>query len=630
MGHFARERNLRDHWERCTREPLYFFNQEVKILPKGEEDKRKIEPVPMYPFLSGQQRLFDTWWRQWSGRGYSRILVYKARQVGSTSVWAAIMFWLMLTQGNRKGFISAHHKGSTGDIFQNKIKYYYNHLSPQLQIPIQSSNSTKLTLVKRKKANGRNVNTFHGEIGVETAGNPDAARSRTLNDLLLSEVAFFPDMDALVNAAFNAVADEQGNLIMESTSCGIGNYWHNTWEHRGETLTDYERLFVSWMDSTDYTRAVSDDWSMKFYRLKEVATVLRERKSDPLSEELARLQQGLSVISYDVDKIIEHDLNAEQYAWYQYALYNKAKGQNLQEKIDNRNQEFPSTVEESFIGSGRPTFNQKRLYEMLKSATPGERRILVVDRDDREVDVVTSESGQGGVLRVWEDPVPEAKYFITADTDEGGGADNTALHCYRQVGDDLIQVASIAQISLEPNIAANEAARLGYLYNMAEIRPEITGSAGMTFTSFLRDVIGYPRIYRQQVWDHVTKKPTTKIGWRTTKGTRSLMIQKAQERVNGGKLHLNSPSTIKEMLKMQFDLKKGRHDHPRGGHDDEVIAVCIACVTAELERSPFKRRPTPKEKPAPPPDSVAYHDNILFGRGKVDAPNYLDNWRVGE
>jgi len=621
---YKRERKFKDHWARSGEDPLYFFATELKIINKEHQVQ------PLFPLRRGQKKLYDAWWSQFSLRNYVRMIVNKGRQVGSSTLFCALIYWLTVAKGNRKALVTAHHAGSTATLFNEKIKFFHERISGQMRFPKKRSNRAELILVTRKEGASKDDDKFWGQIAVETAGSPEAARSRTLSDLLLSEVAFFEDMGALVNAAFNSVADDVGTMVLESTSNGVGNYWHTLHEKRGDTLTDYERIFVSWMDDDGYTKSVTSAWASKYYRLRYVAGALREIKSPQLAVELALLQKELAIIDYDVVKIVDYQPTAEQYAWYQYTLHNKSKGHTLLEKIDSRNQENPYTVEDSFIGSGRPTFDREKLYEMLKHSTPGERRIMIVERDDEEVDVIKTEPDISAMLQVWDEPDPEGKYIISVDTDSGAGGDNTAIHCYRVMGDDLIQVASLSQVSLRPADSATEAARLGYLYNTATIIPETGVSAtGTAFLMYLKEVLLYPMIYREISWDKDKRKQSQRYGWWTTKSSRLLMIQKAIERLSSGHLHLRSPSTIKEMTTMQYDMKKGRHDHPHGENDDEVIAVCIACAVAERRIRAYNRNPTPKKPKDHPMDSVARHDAMVLGRmtAAIKAPNYLDDWK---
>ncbi|MBM3251901.1 MAG: hypothetical protein FJZ11_03870, partial [Candidatus Omnitrophica bacterium] len=546
-----REKNLKDHIVRCKDDFLYFCKTELKIINK----ENRLQDF--YPLKKGQLRLNEAYEKQKKYKKYVRIIVYKGRQVGSSTYWIAREFHETVFNHYFHSAIIAHIEDSTHNLFE-RLKMFYNYLS--IKPERKRSNRKELLF---QTADGKGLNSF---IRVATAGSPEALRSQTMQFLLLSEVASFGDMESITNAAFNTVKDNTGTIVMESTSCGVGNYWHQSHDEPQTVMPDYERIFISWLDDEECQKPMSELWHNKYNRLRTLIKITKEDDENRYKSQLEALQKELDIVDYDIERIDKFDLSAAQYAWYQDVFKNKTVGITIEEKIDQRNQEYPLTPEESFIGSGTPTFDRIKLYEMKKSAKKGDKHTIALIANEIKVS-----KDNYGVIEIFAHPEPNSKYIIGIDSEEGVGQDNSSINIFLHLPETVIQVAKIGQKSLDPALCAEYAYLLAIYYNKALIVPE-ANNTGQVVVDRLLNYYRYSKIYQRESYDTITDHVIKTFGFKTTASTRDdILLTEIRIRLRENSIIIYSEETINELICMQKN-QKGKHVAPRGKHDDEVIS----------------------------------------------------------
>ena len=135
-----------------------------------------------------------------------RIIVLKARQIGATTFFAALGFWLTAMNRNQTYGIVAHRLDSAESIFQ-KCKIFYNNLPREMQ-PATTQMSTDGITFDRK--NGAGINS---KIQFATV-NEGVYRGQTLSYLHLSECAFWErDVQAVENSLAPTVAVKPRTIV---------------------------------------------------------------------------------------------------------------------------------------------------------------------------------------------------------------------------------------------------------------------------------------------------------------------------------------------------------------------------------------------------------------------------------
>jgi hypothetical protein len=309
----------------------------------------------------------------------------------------------------------------------------------------------------------------------------------------------------------------------------------------------FEFLFFGWLEHTPYRLALSQEAAVK-------------------------LQASLD----DEEKLLVsmHGAHLDQLAWRRLTIATECRG-----SVDLFHQEYPTTVEEAFLASGRPAFVPKELARHpVCEGTAGELDIKEF-KDSRQLLFIAKDRG---ALSIWARPEKGHMYVIGADPSKGvdvSAAKRGANPDYsvgfgvdRATG---VQVALLRE-RIRPLAFAEYLAYLGRWYNWAYLVPE-ANDAG-----FIDALIatGYPLelIYQRQR-DPTDRRPPVvgEIGFETTQITREWLIGAADEAIRSMAITIKSPVALNEC--QTFVIKpNGRREHREDCHDDCVIGLGLAGI----------------------------------------------------
>jgi hypothetical protein len=195
---------------------------------------------------------------------------------------------------------------------------------------------------------------------VVSAGERNAGRGLTIQNLHCSELARWPGDASETLAGLCAALSPQGELILESTPDGIGGCFYEEWMKASETGT-VQHFFPWWME--------------RRYRAKAV-------------EPLTLTEQELALIE-------RANLDLEQIGFRRRLRKNfRALAQ----------QEYAEDAESCFRASGDSVFELSAVEARLNSAPP------------------PVELRRNGQLAVWLPPLPGKRYLVAVDP-AGGGSD---------------------------------------------------------------------------------------------------------------------------------------------------------------------------------------------------------------
>ena len=176
-----------------------------------------------------------------------RIIVLKARQLGISTVSEALMFaWVMLHQ-QTYGLVIAHEIDAS-EYLLNMTKLYWE------TFPFKNLYTTKY--VSRKELAWEETGS---SIRIATAKNMRAGRSRTINAMHGSEIAFWDRPDEMMLGLRQTIPNTaKSMIILESTANGVGNWYYDTWQAATANETDFEPLFFPWWEHPDYTASAAN------------------------------------------------------------------------------------------------------------------------------------------------------------------------------------------------------------------------------------------------------------------------------------------------------------------------------------------------------------------------------------
>jgi hypothetical protein len=278
-----------------------------------------------------------------------RNIVLKARQMGLTT-WAAARFFLKtITHPGTLTLQVAHTQESAEEIFRI-VHRFLDYLPDRL----------RKGCLRTSHANVRQIifPFFDSQYRVVSAGERNAGRGMTVQNLHCSELARWPGDPAETLAGLRAALAIEGEEILESTPDGIGGCFYEEWQAAPET--GMVRHFFPW-------------WMEQRYRTKPV-----DRHS--LTEEERALVES-------------HHLSLAQIG---FRRKTQANFHGL------ARQEFAEDPESCFLASGDSVFEIAVIEQRLLSVPPA------------------LESRRNGELEIWLPPMPGKHYLVAVDPAGGG------------------------------------------------------------------------------------------------------------------------------------------------------------------------------------------------------------------
>jgi len=295
--------------------------------------------------------------RAFEERRGERNIVLKARQMGLTT-WAAARFFLKtITRPGTLTLEVAHTQESAEEIFRI-VHRFLDWLPEELRTgPLKTS-----------RANVRQIvfPALDSQYRVVSAGDRNAGRGLTVQNLHCSELARWPGNPAETLAGLRAAMAPGAELIVESTPDGVGGCFREEWLKADET--GMVRHFFPW-------------WMEQRYRAVAVRTA-------SLTEE-------------ERDLRTRHGLTLEQI------------GYRRQIRADFRGlarQEYAEDEESCFLASGNSIFELAAVEARWETApAPVELR-------------------RNGTMEIWLPPLPGKEYLVAVDPAGGGSeGDYSAL-----------------------------------------------------------------------------------------------------------------------------------------------------------------------------------------------------------
>jgi hypothetical protein len=274
------------------------------------------------------------------------------------------------------------------------------------------------------------------EYRVETAGDSNAGRGLTIQNLHCSEVARWGANAADVLASLRAAVPPDGEIVLESTPNGMGGCFYREWQ-RAEETGYVQHFFPWWMDAG--------------YRI--------------VGREAAKLMDG--ALSEDECRLMEEfGLDREQIAFRRQAKSNFGA---------RAVEEFAEDTATCFLASNSAVFDTAKI----------EARMQVLGKP-----IETRENGR---IQVWLPPARGRQYIVGVDP-AGGGTDGDYA-CVQVIDRESgLQCAELYGHYTPEELAA-QAAKLGCEYNKALLVVE-RNNHGHAVLAMLERVECYEPLFR--------------------------------------------------------------------------------------------------------------------------------------
>jgi hypothetical protein len=294
------------------------FNKRLYIetLMKVQNKARKQVPFNLNPSQ-------DIVWPYIDTPG-ARLLVLKARQMGSTTVYVGKFLADCLTVPGTVSVIASENEFATQRALA-RAHSLYNSIPTHMKPRMAHKSSYEITWPD-----------MDSTMFITSAGSKLLVRGDTIHNFLATEISRWQDPEGAMAAAEEAVPLE-GFIVMESTPWGEGDYFHTSIQSAIGGKSAYKFIFLPW-------------WLDPEYRIPEGSELALDG------------DRGKLEFTPDEHSIMEtHDLDEEQIRW-------------RRRKIADRGlyffQEYPEDPVTCFITSGEAVLDPARMDELAHMCYP--------------------------------------------------------------------------------------------------------------------------------------------------------------------------------------------------------------------------------------------------------------------
>ena len=259
----------------------------------------------------------------------------------------------------------------------------------------------------------------------------------------------------------------------------------------------------------------------------------------------------------------ENDYDKKMYGWWWG--YTEQEIEVIRRRINNP-MKFAQEYGLEFLSSGRPVFSS----DLIKRLRKGIYKIGDKVKDETGAEHTVTQNEDGLIMYI--PPRPDRNYVAGADVAEGvTGGDYSVLTIFdRETGEEV----GFWRGYMPPDRFGALLNKVGRLYNNALMVVEINNH-GLTTVTALKNLM-YPQIYFRPVvkMDTMGQQTSDRMGWKTTKVTRPLMIDDLREALADGSYKIHTEKTFDEMLTFVFD-DGGNMVSQSTFHDDCIFASAI-------------------------------------------------------
>lgn len=260
----------------------------------------------------------------------------------------------------------------------------------------------------------------------------------------------------------------------------------------------------------------------------------------------------------------ENGYAKQKYGWWWG--YTEEEIEIIRRRI-NSPMKFAQEYELEFLSSGRPVFGA----DLIKRLRKGIYHVGDKIKDENGVETVVTQNEDGFIT--YYSPVPDRTYVLGADVAEGvTGGDYSVFSIFdRETGDEV----GFWRGYMHPEKFGHLIDKYGRIYENALACVEINNH-GLTTVTALKNKM-YPRIYFRQVtkMDTMGTSYSDRMGWRTTKVSRPLLMDDLRESLSDGSFKIHSEKTFDEMLTFIFN-DNGDMIAQSSFKDDSIFASAIA------------------------------------------------------
>ena len=449
---------------------------------------------------------------------HTRNIILKSRQLGFSSFECIDSLDDVLFNKNFSASIINYEQKEAIKMFDNKIKFAWDNLPEEIK-GLYELNTERRNMLR----------VGFGDKSYSSIDVVNSARGTTSTRIHVTELAkmarkYPRDAAELITGTIPSVP-MMGRIDIESTAEGSDGIFYEmfmeAWNRPRDPLpTEFKAHFYNWQwDKEDIARKV------------KVPIPFKQMDSGPLFEEYQK----------------QHSLTDIEITYYYLTWLSVNKDWN------KMRQEYPSTIEESFEGSGYKMFDQYVLDKMqptLRNGTIFEDWIFYAPYIDGH------------------------NYSIGVDVGQGIGLDSSAIVVVDLSGTKSEIVAEYCSAKIPPDLLAYEIVRGAQRYGNPIVGVE-RNNVGHTTLTILKGI--YPNVYTEVIEDKVSDTVTEKLGWHTNQYTKPKMMYELSDAIRDGLLACQSKYIYEELRTYdKEDVRVTSFNPNQSRHWDRLIALAIA------------------------------------------------------
>ena len=455
---------------RCQRSPTFFIENFCKV----KHPKAGVIPFSLFKYQNSSLSSFLKY----------RFNVYKkTRQCGVSTLAGVFALWYAMFFSHKTILIVSKRDTDAIAFLAKNVKFVYDYLPSEFKSvygdPPQTWNEHTIAFT-----NGSSIKSL--------TSHPETLRSNSASLNIIDEAAHMPHMEQMWAAGYPTL-QHGGSVVVVSTTNGIGDWYHGTWEDALSKTNDFNPIEINWWDM---------DWKIKY------------------KDELTGQEQTIAPTA-GIRKC-ETKQEADKWGPF-YSPWLEEQYRQLQKKGEAHL--FRQEVLAEFIGTGNTVLSRETLLDVGKSLSDD---YYTVD----EVPYIHPVTGESltlpfnNDLHVWRKPVrpgsdiiengkiiqsgePGHTYAMGVDISSGEASDFSSIQVI-----DVVTKEQVAELNTKvlPKILLLMVDYLGRWYNGAFCVPERTG-IGIPFCQSLYLDIGYFNIFRMLM---PSGKRSKKVGYPTT------------------------------------------------------------------------------------------------------------------
>jgi hypothetical protein len=535
-----------------------------------------------------------------------RIVICKSRRAGLSTGVEALIYDDTTTYPNTKSLIVANERNPSENVLAMCTLFWRHtpeYLDAEKRIRLRpflpksfNNNPPKDRLEFDEPLSSR--------IILATARSLDAYLGFGFRNIHATEASRYADGHELFRALYPTLStDVDSSLYIESTPNGQegrGRWFYeqvmDAYARKNTQYGEMRLVFIPWQDMT-YSFAIPFE----------------------SPEKRSAFERSLMPTERDVMKRFPK-VTLEQMKWRRMML----AGPTFNRDEDTFDQEYPTSLAESFLLSGHSVFGRSDIKRLMANARPpiwegdvfwgdsdeSNRKLPIHEAVRRPHFLTPGEAKAQGRephtnektyknLKVWRWPKPGERIFIAADVGGGNPQTRDGDFSVVQVGvlnelsrDEIIMkwkghLNPIAFAELISALAWGVRLRVGENVVAPLLAPEWNGPGVATCTYIDKQNL-YPNLYRYQQPGIHRMPPSKHVGWESNAKTKPIMVQHTLRMVQRDIIDIPDMETIIEMSSYrQHDSMgdEGSWGGAAGRHDDDVSALQIFCALVRIYSS---------------------------------------------